>query len=62
MKNKWRRYEVMLPLRFNDGREIPREWFAEAFTEMVERFGAGSYETQVVEGRWLHRDSIIAMI
>ncbi|HEY2148253.1 MAG TPA: hypothetical protein VGH32_09975 [Pirellulales bacterium] len=23
---------------------------------MVQRFGAGSYETQLIEGRWFHRD------
>jgi hypothetical protein len=42
----------MLPLRFNDGREVPGEWLAEAFMEVVEHFGACSYETQLVEGSW----------
>jgi len=36
---------------------VPGEWLADAFTEMVERFGAGSYETQVVVGRWVERDA-----
>lgn len=50
MNNKLRRFEILLPLQFNDGRDIPPEWLAEAVLEIVERFGAASYETQKVEG------------
>lgn len=54
MSNSWRRYEVLLPLQFNDGRPIPPEWTAEAVLEVVGHFGAASYETQKVEGHWRH--------
>ena len=54
MSSKWRRFEVLLPLRFNDGREVPAEWLAEAVFEIVGHFGAASYETQKVEGHWRH--------
>ncbi len=54
MSNKWRRFEVLLPLRFNDGRPVPEEWLAEAVLELANRFGAASYETQKVEGHWRH--------
>jgi hypothetical protein len=54
MSNKWRRYEVMLPLQFNDGRDVPPEWLAEGVLEIVDHFGAASYETQKVEGHWRH--------
>ncbi len=50
MSNRWRRYEVLLPLQFNDGRAVPSEWLAEAVLEIVDHFGAASYETQKVEG------------
>ena len=50
MSSRWRRFEVLLPLRFNDGRDVPGEWMAEAVLEIVEHFGAASYETQRVEG------------
>ena len=30
MSSKWRRFEVLLPLRFNDERAVPPEWIAEA--------------------------------
>ena len=28
MSSSLRRFEVLLPLRFNDGRDVPPEWFA----------------------------------
>ncbi len=46
MNSKLRRFEILLPLQFNDGREIPAEWLAEAVLEIVEKFEAASYETQ----------------
>ena len=66
MKSKWRRYEVLLPVRFNDGREVPPDWLAEAVLEIVDRFGAASYETQRVEGHWRHggvfyRDELVRL-
>ena len=67
MSNKWRRYEVMLPLQFNDGREVPADWLAEAVLEVVDHFGAASYETQKVEGHWRHggvayRDNLVKIV
>ena len=49
MNSKLRRFEILLPLQFNDGREVPRELLGEAVEEIVERFGAVSYEPQTVE-------------
>lgn len=67
MSSKWRRYEVLLPLRFNDGRSVPDDWLAEAVFEIVDQFGAASYETQKVEGHWRHggalyRDELARLI
>jgi hypothetical protein len=67
MSSKWRRFEVLLPLRFNDGRGIPAEWVAEAVLEIVDHFGAASYETQKVEGHWRHggilyRDDLVRVV
>ena len=45
MSSRWRRFEVLLPLQFNDGREVPAEWLADAVLEIVEQFGAASDET-----------------
>ena len=57
MSSNLRRFEVLLPLRFNDGREVPPIWFSEAVLEIVAQFGAASYETQKIEGHW-KRDSV----
>lgn len=67
MSSRWRRFEVLLPLQFNDGREIPAEWLAEAVLEVGDHFGAASYETQKVEGHWRHggvlyRDNLVRVI
>jgi hypothetical protein len=52
MSTKWRRFEVMLPRQFNDGRDVPPEWLSLAVLEIGDHFGAVSYETQIIEGRW----------
>ena len=67
MSSRWRRFEVLLPLRFNDGRDVPGEWIADAVLEIVEHFGAASYETQKVEGHWRHsgilyRDDLVRIV
>lgn len=54
MTSNWRRFEVLLPIRYNDGRDVPPERLAEAVLEIVARFGAASYETQKLEGHWRH--------
>ena len=67
MSSKWRRFEVLLPLQFNDGRDVPTEWLAEAVLEVVAHFGAASYETQKLEGHWRHggilyRDNLVRLV
>ena len=67
MSSKLRRFEILLPLQFNDGRDIPSEWLADAVLEIVEQFEAASYETQKVEGHWRHegilyRDTLVKVV
>jgi hypothetical protein len=67
MSSKWRRFEVLLPLQFNDGSDVPAEVLAEAVLEIVDYFGAASYETQKVEGQWRHggvliRDNLVKLV
>ena len=59
MSSKWRRFEVLLPLQFNDGSDVPAELLAEAVLEIVDHFGAASYETQKVEGHWRYEGVIV---
>ena len=46
MSKSLRRYEILLPLRFNDGRAVPDDIVAETLLEVEQRFGAVSAETQ----------------
>ena len=67
MPSNWRRFEVLLPLQFNDGRDVASDWLAESVFEMVHHFGAASYETQKVEGHWRHgsviyRDNLVKVV
>jgi hypothetical protein len=67
MPNSWRRFEVLLPLQFNDARDVPPNVLAEAVLEIVDHFGAASYETQKVEGHWRHgsvlyRDNLVKLV
>ncbi|HSK74687.1 MAG TPA: hypothetical protein VK892_23505 [Pyrinomonadaceae bacterium] len=67
MNSRLRRFEILLPLQFNDGRDIPSDWLAEAVLEIVEKFDAASYETQKVEGHWryqgvLYRDNLVKIV
>lgn len=67
MTTKWRRFEVMLPRQFNDGRPVPPEWISLAVLEIGDFFGAVSYETQIIEGRWkdagiVYRDNLARIV
>jgi len=48
----WRRYEILLPRRFNDGRPVPKALLAGTLPELEGQFGSISCETQVIHGRW----------
>ena len=49
-----RRYEILVPLLFNEGAPVPEALLAQTFAELRARFGAASWETQVVQGSWEH--------
>ncbi len=47
-----RRYEILVPLVFNDGTPVPEALLAQTFAELRAHFGAASWETQVLKGVW----------
>ncbi len=64
MSRTVRRFEVLLPLRLNDGTPIPEDFISDTLIELEERFGAVSCETQTIRGRWRsdgqsYRDDLI---
>jgi hypothetical protein len=57
----------MLPLQLNDGSEVPQGLLSKAVMEVVDFFGAASYETQRIEGHWrsggvLYRDNLTRIV
>jgi hypothetical protein len=50
-----RRYELLLPLRFNDGQPVPDALIADTLVELEQHFGAVSSETQNIRGQWRHQ-------
>lgn len=46
------RFELLLPLQFNDGRAVPHSLLAQTAAEIQSRFGGVSWEPQVIEGLW----------
>jgi hypothetical protein len=64
MSRSLRRYEILLPLRFNDGQPVPDDLVADTLLELEQRFGAVSSETQTIRGLWRYegesyRDDLI---
>lgn len=58
MSRTFRRFELLLPLRFNDGRPVPDELIGGAVLELREQFGAVSAETQTIRGTWQHEGQV----
>ena len=55
MDKPFRRYEILLPLRFNDGNAVPDNLIGETLHELEERFGAVSFESQTIRGQWTYQ-------
>lgn len=49
-----RRYEILLPVRFNDGQPVPEDLSVETVLELRQRFGGVSCDTQTIRGMWEH--------
>jgi hypothetical protein len=58
MSASFRRFEILLPRRFNDGESVPDELIADALLELEARFGAVSCETQTIQGLWRYEDQL----
>ncbi len=54
MSKSLRRYELLLPRRFNDQQPVPDDLLIETVLELERQFGAVSSETQIIRGLWQH--------
>jgi hypothetical protein len=61
------RYEILLPLKYNDGTEVEAEKFQETRRELVARFGALTMDPASVSGLWIsgereYQDELIRFV
>lgn len=56
MSTSYRRFEMLLPLQFNDGQQIPGDLIGITLIELREHFGGVSSETQIIQGQWTRQD------
>jgi hypothetical protein len=53
-----KRFEILLPLNYNDGRPIEREKFLLTHRELVRQFGATTADTTRASGTWIYRGTL----
>jgi hypothetical protein len=58
MSSTLRRFEILLPLRFNDGQPVPDDLVGQTLLEFRQQFNAVSAETQVIRGHWQHQGEV----
>jgi len=58
MSTTFRRFEILLPLRFNDGKAIPKRLITTTIVELRDKFGAGSCESQSIRGHWQYQGDL----
>lgn len=49
-----RRYEILLPLQYNDGNPVPVGDLNQTREELLARFGAISVQPGTISGVWIH--------
>ena len=58
MTKRRRRFEVLLPHQYNDGRPVPEKLLGKAYREILDHFGAVTYEPQKIKGMWRHQGRV----
>lgn len=53
-----RRYEILIPSQYNDGKPVPVELLTQTLLELEEQFGAVSCETQIIQGLWKQQGEV----
>ena len=55
---KWTRYEILLPLSYNDGRPVEQSKFDETNLELIDRFSATTVDTLLAFGKWMYEGTV----
>ena len=49
------RYEILIPLRYNEGSEVESQKILQIRRDLTQRFGAITLEPQPLQGIWIHQ-------
>ncbi len=52
------RYEIYLPLLYNDGTKIEKRKFIDTFEDLVSKFGAATADSTKVVGSWIYKKQL----
>ncbi len=55
---KLKRYEILLPLLYNDSSKIEKEKFLITNEELVEKFGATTTDSTRIVGHWIYQNQL----
>ena len=55
---RYKRYEILLPLRYNTGEQIESGKFQITHNDLMERFGAISKDLIEVSGHWYYQGTV----
>ena len=58
MSSAYRRFEILLPLKFNDGTPVPDELIADAILELRQQFDAVSWQSDPIRGEWVYESQV----
>jgi len=54
----FKRYEVLLPVRYNDGAPIEEEKFQQTWLEARQQFGGLTIDLHPLRGIWVHGETV----
>ena len=52
------RYEILLPLKYNDGSDVEASKLLQTKEELVQKFGALTVDPHPLEGLWTHQEAL----
>jgi hypothetical protein len=58
VSSAYRRFEILLPLKLNDGNPVPNELIADTILELRQQFDAVSWQTEPIRGEWVHESQV----
>src|SRR6516165_3612987 len=55
---KWIRYEILLPLCYNDGRLVESNKFLQTTLDLLEKFSATTLDLMTATGAWKYQGTV----